>query len=571
MSFSTFSKGFTANMFTSVENQFITKYLPQADGDAVKVYLYGLYLCQCSEEFDAVSAAKLLHISPEKLVQIYDFWEECDLVHVLSRDPLFVEYLPVNAAIGKPKPVKAEKYAAFNRELYKLLQKAGKEFKPYEMQKILEFLENNPMEQQAFLLVAEYRMKKDGEKFSFSHLYNTAVKLCRELKFTLAQVECEFADFNEHERDLSKIFNYLGINRKVQESDYEYLDKWLDRGLEAGAIIACAKNLKKGSLSTLDALVEELAQKNIFKTKEAEAYLVERDELTLIVFAIGKRLGVKVQNPRPYADEYAKKWLERGYDTTSLSQIASFCMKLGYGFGEMDDLLDELYRGGTVDGESVKSYCAARDKDFRLLQSLQAECGVLKKTQSALDMVATWKSWSFSDAMIKEAARRSANASAPLPYINKLLSEWKRDGVFTPAAITDNAPARKNTIYQSESAIAADMRGEREHYYAVLREQALDRAETMRKKAETNADFRKEENAMKECEIALARAEAFGSEEVPALRSTLEEIKKRRKSALQAVGITEADLLPNYTCKKCSDTGFMKNGRMCDCYRPQSN
>ena len=567
MSFSTFSKGFTANMFTSVENQFITKYLPQADGDAVKVYLYGLYLCQCAEEFDAVSTAKLLHIPPEKLVQIYDFWEECDLVHVLSRDPLFVEYLPVNAAIGKPKPVKAEKYAAFNRELYKLLQKAGKEFKPYEMQKILEFLETNPMEPQAFLLVAEYRMKKDGEKFSFSHLYNTAVKMCRELKFTLEQVEGEFADFNEHERDLSKIFNYLGINRKVQESDYEYLDKWLAHGMESGAIFACAKNLKKGSLSTLDALVEELADKQIVKAKEAETYLAERDELTAIVFSVGKRLGVKVQNPRPYADEYAKKWLERGYDIPSLSLIASFCMKLSYGFGEMDDLIDGLYRSGTVDGESVKAYCSARDKDFRLLQSLQTECGVLKKTQAALDMVATWKSWNFSDAMIKEAARRSANAAAPLPYINKLLSEWKREGVFAPASIPDSAPQKKSA-YQSETAVAADIRGERERYYTLLREKAQDRAEKMRKKAEKNADFVKSESELKKCELALARAEAQGLDDVAALRINLKAIRAQRLKALQAVGITEEDLLPVYTCKKCSDTGFMADGRMCDCYRP---
>ena len=53
MSFTAFSKDFTANMFTSVENQFITKYLPQANGDAVRVYLYGLYLCSCKVETDA--------------------------------------------------------------------------------------------------------------------------------------------------------------------------------------------------------------------------------------------------------------------------------------------------------------------------------------------------------------------------------------------------------------------------------------------------------------------------------------------------------------------------------------
>ncbi len=555
-------------MFTSVENQFITKYLPQADGDAVRVYLYGLYLCQCSEEFDAATTAKLLRLSPEKLVEIYNFWEECDLVHILSRDPLFVEYLPVNASIGKPKPVKAEKYAEFNRELYKLLQKANKEFKPYEMQKILEFLENNPMEQQAFLLVAEYCVKKDGEKLSCSHILNKAAKLCRERKYTLEQAEKELADFNEHERDLSKIFSYLGIYRKVQESDYEFLNRWLNAGMQAETIFTVAKRLKKGSLTTVNAVLEELAEKNIYKAEDAEIYLAKRDELTAIVYAVAKRLGVKVQNPRPFAEEYAEKWLERGYDAASLNLIASFCMKLGYGFGEMDSLVDMLYRDGTVDGESVKTYCSARDKDFRLLQSLQAECGVLKKTQSALDMVAAWKSWNFSDAMIKEAAKRSANASAPLPYMNKLLSEWKREGVFTLSAIPENVSPHKNAVYQNEAAIAADMRGSRERYYASLREQALDRAEKMRKKASENDNFRKAESELKECEIALARAEVFDSEKLPDLRRTLEQIKERRKNALRESGIAEADLLPNYTCKKCSDTGFLKDGRMCDCYRP---
>ena len=102
MSFAAFSKDFTANMFTSVENQFITKYLPQADGDAVRAYLYGLYLCQCAGEFDAETAAKLLRIPLPRFLEIFDFWEECDLVRILSRSPLMLEYLPVNAAVGKP-------------------------------------------------------------------------------------------------------------------------------------------------------------------------------------------------------------------------------------------------------------------------------------------------------------------------------------------------------------------------------------------------------------------------------------------------------------------------------------
>ena len=554
MSFSTFSKAFTANMFTSVENQFITKYLPQANGDAVKVYLYGLYLCQCAEDFDAEACAKLLGIPKERLTEIFGFWEECDLVHILSRDPLFVEYLPVNAAIGKPKPIRAEKYASFNRELYKQLQKAGKEFKPYEMQKILEFLENNPMEQDAFLL-------------SSSHILNKASKLCRERKYTYEQVERELADFNAHEREMSRIFTLLGINRKIQESDYDLLDKWTARGTDVKSLYAIAEFLKKGTLSTLDALVEELAEKGIFKENETKSYLERRGELTAVVYRVAKKLGVKVENPRAYAEEYAEKWLERGYDGDSLLQIASLAMKLGYGFAETDTLIDALYADGIVDAESVKAYCAAREKQFRLLQSLQTVCGVVKKTLSALDMVAAWKSWNFSDAMILEAARRSANASAPLPYMNKLLSEWKREGVFNPDAVKEReASAPTKPAFRSEAAIAADKRGEREHYYAVLRQRAAERAEKANATAQRDAEYGEAERALKKGEIELARAEAFAPQDLPALTQKMNAYRAQRRQALLRLGIREEDLSPRYECSKCSDTGFLPNGKVCDCY-----
>lgn len=570
MSFSAFSKDFTANMFTCVENQFITKYLPQADGDAVRAYLYGLYLCQCAEDFDAESCAKLLKITPEKLVEIFGFWEECDLVQILSREPLFVEYLPVNAAVGKPKPVRPEKYAEFNREFYKLLQKAGRDFKPYEMQRILEFLENNPMEQQAFLLVAEYCAKKDGEKLSSAHILNKAAKLVKERKYTYEQVEQDLNDFNAHEREMSKIFSLLGLYKKPQDADYDLLEKWTDAGVDIRTVYLCATSLKKGNLYTLDALVSELRDKGAVAEADAKEYLARREETASVVFSVARKLGVKVQNPRPFAEEYAEKWLERGYDGESLTALASLCMKLGYGFSEMDGLIEELYSGGIVDSVGVKEYCAARDKQFRLLRSIEAVCGVVKKTQATLDMIAVWHGWNFSDEMILEAAKKSANAAAPVPYINKLLSEWKRLGAFTPAAIPEKTPASAyKPLYKDEAAIAADKKSEREHYYAVLRQRAQARADKAAAVAAKDESYRAASAAIKAGEIELAKAEIYAPETVSTLSERLEKARRARADALLRLGLSEKDLLPKYQCDRCSDTGYLPDGALCDCYKPK--
>lgn len=573
MSFAAFSKDFTANMFTSVENQFITKYLPQADGDAVRAYLYGLYLCQCAGEFDAETAAKLLRIPSDRFAEIFEFWEECDLVHILSRSPLMLEYLPVNAAVGKPKSVRPEKYAAFNRELYKLLQRAKKDFKPYEMQRILEFLENEPMEQQAFLLVVEYCVRKDGEKLSSAHVLNKAQKLCREHKYTYEQVETDLADFNARERELTKLFTLLGIYRKPQDSDYLFLETWSARGVDTGAVTACAETLKKGSLSTLDALVNELIEKNCLKEKEARAYLKHREELTSIVFKVARKIGVKVQNPRPYAEEYVEKWLERGYDEESLLLIASVAMKLSFGFPETDTMLQQMYDAGIVDEASVKSYCAARESQLKLLQKLQSACGIIKKTLSALDMIAAWKNWDIPESMMMEAARRSAGAASPLPYMNKLLSEWKREGVSDPSAIPERKPSQPSAPrdFRTTSEINADARSERERWYALRRNAALEQADRIRAAAEKDAEFAAAEKELKKSEIELAKAEVFSPDTLPAIRARIQAAEQQRKSALARLHLSEADLMPKYACPKCSDTGFLPDGRMCDCYRKENS
>ncbi len=569
MSFCTYSGEITANMFTSVENQFIVKYLPQADGDAVKAYLYGLYLCQCAQDFDAETAAKMLQIPLHKLVEIFGFWEECDLVQVLSKAPLFVQYLPVNNAVGKPKKIRPEKYADFNRALYKILQEKGREFKPYEMQRIFEFLEEQPMEQQAFLLVAEYCARSDGKNFSCNHILNKAKLMCKENIFTYEQAENYFSDYNVHEKELARIFKLLGIYKKPRDEDYEYLEKWLSRGAELKSIYAAAEYLKKGTLQTLDIVMEELFEKEVFTEEGAKEYLVHRAEVTDVVFKVARKLGVKVQNPRPYADEYCEKWLERGYDSEALTLLATVYMRMNYGFAEMDAALDGLYRDGIVEEEGIKAYCAARDGEMKLLQRIQSECGVVRKTQSALDMIEAWRGWNFTDEMIVEAAKRSANASHPLSYMNKLLSEWKRAGAFTPSEIPAREAATVAAAFKSEAAIAADKRTEREQFYAARRQKAVSYAEAARAKAEQDEAFRTADAACRKGEIELARAEVYSPEKVAALEMRLQEVKQARRLALSHLGLSEEDFTPKFICPKCSDTGFLPDGRACDCYQNQ--
>ena len=343
--------------------------------------------------------------------------------------------------------------------------------------------------------------------------------------------------------------------------------------MEDGAVTACAETLKKGSLATLGTLVEELCEKNAKTERAAREYLAKREAVTSVVFKVARKLGVKVQNPRPFAEEYAEKWLAAGYGEESLLCVASLAMKLSYGFPETDALLTELRGAGITEAESVKAYCAAREGQLKFLQKLQPLCGVIKKTAAALDTIADWKSRGFSDGMIFEAAKRSAGASSPLPYMNKLLTDWEKGGVSDPAAIPEKpAPSPQTPAtrdFRTKAEQNADARSARERWYALRRNAALERAERARAEAEKDADYAAAERERKKCEIELAKAEVFSPEEVPALRARIEAAQAKRKAAMARLRITEEDLLPKYACTKCSDTGFLPDGKMCDCYREE--
>ena len=93
MGFCSYSREFSLASFTGIENQFINKYMPLADGDAVKAYVFGLYLCQNVQgDYSLEEAAKTLNMSAERLTELFRFWEDFDLLEIVSLQPFAVRY-----------------------------------------------------------------------------------------------------------------------------------------------------------------------------------------------------------------------------------------------------------------------------------------------------------------------------------------------------------------------------------------------------------------------------------------------------------------------------------------------
>ena len=118
-----FSKDFKESGATLIDNAFISEYLPLAKGDAVRVYLYGLFLCQ-NPVFDhgLKDMAESLRLEEKEVLEYFGFWEQFGIVSVVNRDPLTVLYLPV-AQKSATRPVKygREKYSEFTKGLQAII------------------------------------------------------------------------------------------------------------------------------------------------------------------------------------------------------------------------------------------------------------------------------------------------------------------------------------------------------------------------------------------------------------------------------------------------------------------
>ena len=573
MAFCSFSKDCDGNSYVTIENKFITKFLPEADGFAVKVYLYGLYLCSRGDsEFGLQSMAEVLKSDEQSVMDAFAFWEDYDLVEILSRQPFSVQYLPVSAGAGKPKKVHYEQYADFNKELQRKLQKVGKFVGAGDYLKYMRFLEENTMQPQALLLVVEYCINKQGESISPAYVFNKAKKLLAQGASTYELVEKALSNYYANEGDVKELCATIGAHHVPDESDFSLYRKWTETlGFDKAGIVAAAKKCKRGSMNALDIVLEELYEKGKLTAAEIEEYLTEREMLTNLTFRIGRKLGVKVNNPVAYVEAYVEKWFNYGFDDSSLLDIALFCLRTERGsFESMDGSIEKLFKTGIVDKESVKEFLKVKNAELKLFEKICDLCGNIKKTAMNVSLIRTWKDWNFNEEMILEAAKRSATSANPVPYMNKILSDWKRENIFSPSQIPETETATKvnaGKAFANPAVEQANARAERERYYAERKEQAQQRADAFIQKANKNTQFKQVSTKLSMMEITLAKAEIFEPKNLPALLAEKQELLNVRAEILKSLDMTEADLAPRFTCEKCQDSGFLKNGKACDCYK----
>ncbi|MBQ3220325.1 MAG: hypothetical protein IJB34_00005 [Clostridia bacterium] len=179
----------------------------------------------------------------------------------------------------------------------------------------------------------------------------------------------------------------------------------------------------------------------------------------------------------------------------------------------------------------------------------------------------------LSETTVKKAIRALMKARLVFRTAkNKGKNRYKLSGYEVARELYDYKKRQKSKPAVSKKFVPeevkeANARADREHYYSLLREKAERRAQSFVDRARRDDVYRDVETRLNVMELELAKAEVYDPSKLPALQDKQKRLRLERVRALERLGIDPEQLVPRWRCEKCSDTGFLPNGKACTCYR----
>lgn len=259
-----FSRATAMAGVTAVQNIFIAEYMPRAEGGHVKAYLYGLMQC-CNPALAEEDMAFTLGMAEQELAEAFLYWQAQGLVHILSADPLRVEYKHPAAAI----PLSgggARRYAAFNAALQDALRDAlgesGKSrvFFPNEMQRIYDWVEVFGLEEAAAILLVRHCLAEKGPRVGLRYMDEKARRWADAGVLSAEDAERRVQFEQELQSGAQAVLRRWRKSRQATEDELALYRKWTkDWSMGQEEILAACAALtaaEKPTFAYLDAVLQ---------------------------------------------------------------------------------------------------------------------------------------------------------------------------------------------------------------------------------------------------------------------------------------------------------------------------
>lgn len=447
MAFLTFAEGAAMFDSTPIENLFLLEYLSTAPESCLRVYLYARMLALHPElGGDLAETARFLRLEEEAVYKAMEYWERQGLARRLTDRPPTYELLPLRSDGAGAGGATAERayyaYRDFNASLQALFGR--KLIEPHEYRVANDWLDVLGYEQDAVLRLVRYgietsRSKEPAPKGVFDRMNKQAAiwadRGCR----TLADVERAIAQQQDVYPVAKAVLKRFAQRREPTMDELDCAKRWVEEWKlsEDDILDACGETTKstKPSFAYLDAILRS----------RREGKNAHWDELAAVL----RELDAAQAQPTP--DQLARYAALRaaGFEAETVRLAAVQChRKKKTRFEDVEWMLNEWGTRGLYTAAAAQAYIDdMRQKAARMRRLLEL-CGLERRpNMHDLSLYEGWQT-SHDEAVIEYAAACARGMQVPVKYMDKLLHEWRDEGVRT----VDEAKARHEAARASRPA-----------------------------------------------------------------------------------------------------------------------
>lgn len=451
MAFCKFSTEYRSKSELTLDSAFIVDYMPLAPEICTKVFLYGLFKCQNADESTNTLAdfCTSLNITAEDVKSSFLFWQDQGLVTVLNLSPIEIRYLPIIPKKYSAKLFDKQKFAEFNNSIQEIID--GRMITPIEYKEYYILMDSMHLDQSALVMIAKYCTELKGNNVGYSYITTVAKNWAYEGIHTAKQVETKLLDMETLTSKVKDVMIALKSKKVPTFEDKTMFDRWTKQyGFDLDTIIHIAKSIKRGGMDKLSQVVDSYYSLKLFSISEIDNYEKQKNDLISSAKTVCRSLGLYYDNLDPVINTYILKWQQMGYSFEAINMVANICFKKYIRtFEAMDSIIAKYYAKGIVSIDSLNQYIdqtLSVDKKIKeILEKLQLSRQV---TSWDRDFYHTWTySWKFGDDIIDYALSLSQGKNQPMNYVNKILANWKDQGIDT----TEKAKASGDNYVKAES------------------------------------------------------------------------------------------------------------------------
>ena len=242
----------------SIENIFINEYMPDADGDHVKVYLLGRLYAEIGRPLTEADMARELGISEKVVSEAWNYWESLGAIRKIypveeGRTDFAVEFVDLKSLVygrggssAQPDPEEIRPTETFGNDAVKKLMETvekelGRTLSSTEMHTIIGWVQDLGATPEVVRKAVSYCAEKG--KVNFKYISKVVGEWCTRGFRTAAAVDEYLEEIDQRHFRQRRILKALGLSRNPTEAESAMMDQWFDElGFTMDRVLqACAR------------------------------------------------------------------------------------------------------------------------------------------------------------------------------------------------------------------------------------------------------------------------------------------------------------------------------------------